>query len=68
MLKSGSPYDVAMVLRDLYKLKGEKELSFGERRLLDSASVLLVTELAIVMGKDKVELKEEVEAIFATPA
>ena len=46
MLKSGSPFDVARVLRDLYRLRSGKELSFGERRLLDTARSLLMTELA----------------------
>ncbi len=30
-IKTGSPYEVARVLRDLYILKGDKNLSFGER-------------------------------------
>lgn len=35
MLNSGSPFEVAKVLRDLSLLKTDKELSFGERGLLD---------------------------------
>ena len=75
MLKSGSPFEVAKVLRDLYRLKGDKDLSFGERRLLDTARSLLVTELALArkIKEDKVE--KESLAIFgltstaaATPA
>src|SRR5207302_1974717 len=40
MLKSGSPYEIAKVLRDMYRLKFDKNLSFGERRLLDQAKSL----------------------------
>ena len=47
MLNSGSHFQVAKVLRDLSLLKGDKELSFGERGLLDKAKSLLVTELAV---------------------
>ena len=36
-IKTGSIYDVAEVLRDLYRLKTDKQLSFGERRMLDTA-------------------------------
>ena len=37
MLKSGLPSEIAKVLRDMYRLKFDKDLSFGERRLLDQA-------------------------------
>ena len=36
-IKSGSLFEVAEVFRDLYRLKGMKPLSFGERRMLDTA-------------------------------
>ncbi|MEZ4407877.1 MAG: CarD family transcriptional regulator [Polyangiales bacterium] len=37
MIKSGSPFEVAKVLRDLYRIKfqNEKDLSYGERKLMD---------------------------------
>ncbi|MCA9600715.1 MAG: CarD family transcriptional regulator, partial [Myxococcales bacterium] len=47
MLNSGSPFEVAKVLRDLSRIRGSKELSLGERRLLEHAQSLVVTELAI---------------------
>ena len=46
-IKTGSIYDVAEVLRDLYRLKTDKQLSFGERRMLDTARTLIVKEIAI---------------------
>jgi len=36
-IKTGSVFEVAEVLRDLYLLKMEKDLSFGERKMLDTA-------------------------------
>ena len=66
MLKSGSPFEVAKVLRDLYRLKFEKELSFGERRLLDTANTLLIVELSLALEKEEAEVKEKVEEIFAS--
>lgn len=65
MLKSGSPKEVAKVLRDLNRLKVDKELSFGERRLLDTAHSLLVTELAISFKKEEKEIDETIQKIFA---
>ena len=50
MIKSGSPHEVAKVLRDMYRLKFDKELSFGERRLLDQAEELALKELAAAKG------------------
>jgi CarD family transcriptional regulator len=46
-INTGSVYDVAEVLRDLFLLKSDKTLSFGEKRMLDRAQQLLVKELAI---------------------
>jgi CarD family transcriptional regulator len=57
-------FEVAEVLRDLYLLRNDKTLSFGERRMLDMAKRLLVQELSVAknMGEDAVE--EELEDIF----
>ncbi len=46
-LKSGSPLEIAEVLRNLLLLKGEKVLSFGERKMLDTARALLVKEISL---------------------
>lgn len=56
-IKSGCVMEVAKVLRDLYLLKFDKELSFGERRMLDTAKNLLVKELSIAkkIKEEKVE-------------
>jgi CarD family transcriptional regulator len=65
MLKSGSPFEVAKVLRDLSRLKGEKDLSFGERRLLDQARSLLITELALARKVKEARVEAEVQAILS---
>ncbi len=57
-IKSGSAIEIARVLRDLYVLKFDKELSFGERRMLDTAKNLLVKEISIAKNS-KVEKVEE---------
>ncbi|MCA9528831.1 MAG: CarD family transcriptional regulator [Myxococcales bacterium] len=64
MLNSGSPIEVAKVLRDLSRLRGEKELSFGERRLLEHARNLLVTELALARRCKEERVDEEIDAIL----
>lgn len=57
-LKSGSPFEIAEVLRNLLHLKGEKVLSFGERKMLDTARSLLVKEISLA----KAVPEETVEA------
>ncbi len=63
-IKTGSIYDVAEVLRDLYRLKTDKQLSFGEKRMLDEARGLIVKEIAIARGQTEEDVKNEIEAIF----
>ncbi len=63
-IKTGSIYDVAEVLRDLYRLKANKQLSFGERRMLDTARSLIVKEIAIARSQTEDDVKNEIEAIF----
>ncbi len=52
------------MLRDLYRLKANKQLSFGERRMLDTARTLIVKEIAIARKQTEEAVKTEIEAIF----
>jgi CarD family transcriptional regulator len=63
-IKTGSVYEIAEVLRDLSLLKHKKELSFGERKMLDTAKSLLVKELAICEDREEDEIEDEVNEIF----
>lgn len=63
-IKTGSIYELAEVLRDLTVLKGDKELSFGERKMLDTARGLLLKELSIVREVSENELEEEIRQIL----
>lgn len=64
MMKSGSPTEIAKVLRDMYRLKFDKDLSFGERKLLDQARTLLVEELALAKGVPPEDIRTQIEALF----
>lgn len=66
MLKSGLPSEIAKVLRDMYRLKFDKDLSFGERRLLDQARSLLIQELALANKVDTKSIEGEIQQIFST--
>ena len=63
-IKTGSPYEVAEVFRDLYILKLTKDLSFGERKLYDTAQGLLVRELSTAKDTDQQTILSEIEALF----
>ncbi|MEM1347021.1 MAG: CarD family transcriptional regulator [Myxococcota bacterium] len=64
-IKTGSPFEIAEVLRDLNLLKFHKTLSFGERKMLDTARRLLVQELAVAKATDEDAVLEELEHIFS---
>jgi CarD family transcriptional regulator len=64
MIKSGEPHEIAKVLRDMYRLKFDKDLSFGERRLLDQAKSILMKELALAKKMREEEILSEVSGIF----
>ncbi len=64
-IKTGSIYEIAEVLRDLMLLRYDKELSFGERKMLDTARSLIVKELSIAQDLTEECLSEEIEEIFA---
>jgi CarD family transcriptional regulator len=63
-INTGSIYEIAEVLRDLYLLRTEKELSFGERKILDTAKSLLVKELAIVRNVKETDVLRDIKTIF----
>jgi CarD family transcriptional regulator len=65
MLKSGLPSEIAKVLRDMYRLKFDKDLSFGERRLLDQARSLLIQELALAKKVAPAAIEGEIQQIFS---
>jgi CarD family transcriptional regulator len=66
-IKTGSLFRVAEVLRDLTLLKLEKELSFGERKMLDTAKNLLVKELSLVNNKEEDEIEEQLQELLGRP-
>ncbi len=63
-IKTGSLYDVAEVFRNLFLLKLTKDLSFGERKLLDTAQSLLVKELCTAKDCDEKCVLSEIESLF----
>ena len=63
-IKTGSVFEIAEVLRDLSLLKFDKDLSFGERKMLDTARSLLIKELAVAKSAKEEKIVAELEKIF----
>ncbi|MFH0813531.1 MAG: CarD family transcriptional regulator [Pseudomonadota bacterium] len=63
-IKTGSVFEVAQVFRDLFLLKMAKDLSYGERRILDMARSLLVKELAIAENAPEERIEQNIKGLF----
>ena len=64
-IKTGSVYEVAEVYRDLLMLKVEKDLSFGERKMLDTARSLLVKEISLARQVTEQQIETDLDSIFS---
>src|SRR5688572_12015218 len=60
-MRTGSIYDVVEVLKSLTFLAKSKSLSFREKRMLDRAKFLVVSEITEVMGEKVAEIEGQVE-------
>lgn len=63
-IKTGSVYEIASVLRDLNVLSADKSLSFGEKKMMDTAKGLLVKEIALANQINEKNVEEDLEKIF----
>ena len=64
-IKSGNLIEIAGVIKSLEKLDSKKSLSTGERKILNEARIIIISEMALVFDKDVDEVVSMVdEAIF----
>jgi CarD family transcriptional regulator len=64
-IKTGSVIEIAGVLRDLYVLKVDKDLSAGEKKMLETAKALLLKELNLAPDvQDVIHTDSEIREIF----
>lgn len=64
-IKTGSVFEVAEVYRDLLILRYDKELSFGERKMLDTARTLLVKEISLAKEITESQVESDLDLIFS---
>ncbi|HEY8425418.1 MAG TPA: CarD family transcriptional regulator [Limnochordales bacterium] len=63
-IKSGDIFEVAEVVRNLSIRDKEKGLSTGERRMLESARQILISELVLAQGIPADEVERRIDAIL----
>lgn len=56
-LKSGQPQQVAVVIKSLLRRGTQKDLSTGERKMLNTALQILASEISLVSGRDYGEVE-----------
>src|SRR5688572_10728247 len=60
-MRTGSIYDMADVLKSLTFLSKSKSLSFREKRMLDRAKALIISEISEVMRQKALEVENKVD-------
>lgn len=63
-IKTGSVFEVAVVLRDLLLLKGDKDLSYGERKMMDTAKSLLIKEISLAKKVEEEKVEKQIDKVF----
>jgi CarD family transcriptional regulator len=63
-IHTGDIFQIAEVVKALFALRADKDLSFGERKLLDQAKRLIVAECAAATGKAEDYFDLQLEEIF----
>jgi CarD family transcriptional regulator len=67
-MRTGSIHEVALVLKGLTHLSRKKSLSFREKRMLDRAKFLIVSEIAEAENKTAAAISERVDKALSRAA
>lgn len=59
-IKSGDIFEVAEVVRSLMQRERERGLSTGERKMLNSAKQILISELVLAKGLNQHEVEDKI--------
>ena len=63
-IKTGSLLEIAEVLRALFLLREKKNLSFGEKKMLDQCRDLLSQEIALQQSQKKLDVDTKIDSYF----
>lgn len=65
-IKSGNIYEVADVVKSLMLREKKKGLSTGERKMLNSAKQILISELVLAKNMSAAEIEETINKFLST--
>jgi len=65
-IRSGDIYEVAEVVRNLAIRDREKGLSTGERKMLDNARQILISELVLAQGATEEQVETDLNALLGS--
>jgi CarD family transcriptional regulator len=63
-LNTGNLVEIAEVLRDLSSLRHDKDLSFGEKKMLERARAMIVSEISAAKNLDRCSVETELNHIL----
>lgn len=63
-LKTGSPEDIASVLRELHTLQSNKDLSFGEKSMLEKAKNLIIEEISCSLKHPEDDVEKQLDKLL----
>jgi len=66
VITKGTVFEIAAVLRDLFLLRNNKELSSSEKDLFRNAQSILVKEISLAKKIKTEVIEQEIQMIFAS--
>lgn len=63
-IKTGDIFEVAEVVKTLMVREKEKGLSTGEKKMLNNAKQILISELVLVKGVDQAEIESTIDNVI----
>ena len=63
-IKSGSIFEIAAVFRNLNLMNKQRELSFGEKKMMDETKELIISELVYAEDQDAPLIEDRIDQIF----
>jgi CarD family transcriptional regulator len=63
-IKTGSVLEIARVLRALLVLKPDKNLSFVEQRIMETAKNLLITEISVASNIEEAKIEKDLDKLL----
>lgn len=63
-IRKGDIFEIAEIVKNLTAIDREKKLSTGEKRMLESARQILISELMLILGEPYERVEEIVEGLI----